>query len=330
MKWISTVLLFCAATASAPAWSAEESPITTAATRAFWWGDFDALEQQNAVLKQPGHIGSDGSSELEMFRIGIGRVVGQEAEQREAYLQELESLTLQWANQHPKSALAHVLHAKVLVAHAWSYRGNGFSKDVPPEAWKDFHDYLDRAAKYLIDHADVALSDSYAHATLLSIGKGLGWDAKQMAAIAQEGISRNPEDINLYFDMVSTLVPKWGGDPKTLDKYIRQVAEQTKPIYGMGMYSRMYAQAAEYDFGHALFQNSYVDWPTMKQGYEDMRVRYPSVARDNRYAYMACLAKDKETLLTMLDVIGTRIDVSLWGPNPQRSLDGCQRWARQG
>jgi hypothetical protein len=130
--------------------------------------------------------------------------------------------------------------------------------------------------------------------------------------------------------MVSTLVPKWGGDPKTLDKYIRQVAEQTKPIYGMGMYSRMYAQAAEYDFGHALFQNSYVDWPTMKQGYEDMRVRYPSVARDNRYAYMACLAKDKETLLTMLDVIGTRIDVSLWGPNPQRSLDGCQRWARQG
>jgi hypothetical protein len=327
---LASALLTAAAPMPATAAKAADSPITTDAMRALWWGDFDALEKQNALLKQPGHIASDGSSDLEMFRIGVGRVLEENVDNREPYLQELDKLTLQWAADHPASALAHILHAKALVAHGWSYRGGGYAKDVPPQAWEDFHAYLRRAAEYLISHADVALTDSYAHATLLVIGKGLNWDNKQMAAIAQDGLKRNPEDINLYFESILTLLPKWGGDARALDKYIRQVAEQTKGIYGMGMYSRLYSYAAENEYGHALFDNSLADWATLRQGYQDMHARYPSNSRRNRYAYMACLAKDKNTLNALLDELGANIDASLWGPNPQRSLEGCQRWAKQG
>ena len=34
--------------------------------------------------------------------------------------------------------------------------------------------------------------------------------------------ARDARCLDLYFDLVGTLVPKWGGDPKTLDKYIRE------------------------------------------------------------------------------------------------------------
>jgi hypothetical protein len=327
---LASTLLIAAAPMPATAAKAADSPLTTDAMRAFWWGDLDALEKQNALLKQPGHIASDGSSDLEMFRVGVGKVLDEGVDNREPYLQELDKLTLQWATDHPASALAHILHAKALVAHGWSYRGGGYAQDVPPQAWEDFHAYLRRAAEYLISHADVALTDSYAHSTLLVIGKGLSWDNKQMAAIAQDGLKRNPEDINLYFESIVTLLPKWGGDARALDNYIRQVAEQTKGIYGMGMYSRLYSYAADNEYGHALFDNSLADWATMQQGYQDMHARYPSNSRRNRYAYMACLAKDKNRLNALLDELGANIDASLWGPNPQRSLEGCQRWAKQG
>jgi hypothetical protein len=306
------------------------SPIEIEAEQAFWWGDFDALEKQNNYLRTGRHFSADGAADLEMFRRGLGSVIGAGVEHREAYLRELETLTLQWATEHPKSALAHIMYAKVLVSHAWSYRGGGYAKDVPPEAWSDFIAYLRRAVEYLQAHADVALTDSYAHATLLTIGMGLGWDAKQLQAIAQDGLKRNPQDIDLYFDTLTTLLPKWGGDPKTLDNYIRQAAEQTRADYGMGMYARLYSIAAEEDYGHALFENSYADWPTMKQGYEDMQARFPnSPFRRNRFAYMACLAKDKETLLALLAELGPKVDAAQWGPNPERSLESCQRWAKQ-
>ncbi|MYM25663.1 DUF4034 domain-containing protein [Duganella sp. FT135W] len=323
-KLLPSLLLCVAASAGA----AEESPITTQAIQAFWWGDFAALEQQNAALRQPGHVNSEGVLDLEWFRIGVNRVVDNSS--NEAYLQELEKLTLQWAKEHPQSALAHILYAQVLVAHGWAYRGTGFVKDVPPEAWKDFENYQHRAAQYLLEHADVALTDSYGHAVLLNIAKTMNWDDQQIWDILNDGLKRNPDDTSLYFTALTGLLPKWGGDNKRLDRFIRKATEQTKAQFGSGMYSRLYSAAADDDYGHALFEDSHVDWPTMKQSYEDMLSRYPSTGRRNRYAHMACLAKDKATLLAQFDLLGKQLKPDAWGPNGERSLESCQRWARQG
>lgn len=323
-------LLLCTVLAALECPAAETSPILAASRQAFWWGDLAALEKQHAYVSQPGRFAPDGTSELDLFRTGLKQVINNAVKQREPYLQELEALTLQWAAERPQSALVHMLHAEVLAAHGWYYRGGGLARDVPPHAWKDFESYLKRAAGYLADHADVALSDSSAHATLLSIGKGLGWDSAQLTLIAQEGLKRNPDDISLYFLRLTALLPKWGGDVRTLDRYIRTTAEQTRAAFGTGMYARLYSAAAEEEFGHTLFRDSAVDWGMMKQGFADMHARYPqSPARRNRFAYMACLAKDKATLRALLEELGPALDAAEWGPNPERSLEGCQRWARE-
>ncbi|NYE62059.1 hypothetical protein FHW58_003266 [Duganella sp. 1224] len=320
-------LALCAATLAG---AAEPSPLSQQATTDFWLGDFAALERQNALLRQPGHVRADGVLEIELFRIGLNKVTGAAPKDQEAYLNELEKLTLQWTVEHPSSALAHVLYARTLTAHAWSYRGGGYAKDVPPAAWKQFDAYLRRAAQYLLDHAEVAMTDSYAHISLLEIGKALGWDDTQTWAIIDDGLKRNPDDIDLYLTALTQMLPKWGGDARRLDQFIRRATEQSKAQFGTGMYARLYSSAAEQDYGHALFQSSLVDWPTLKRAYQDMQQRYPSDTRRNRYAYMACLAKDKPTMQAQLDALGDQLDASSWGPNPQRSLEGCLRWAREG
>lgn len=304
--------------------------LTVAAEQALWRGDFDYLDRENEVLKHGKHIEPDGGLDLGDFRNGLDSTIATTIAHRDPYLRELEALTLQWAAEHPKSSLAHILHAKVLVAHAWSYRGGGYVKDVPREAWKDFHDYLQRAVAYLEAHIDVARPDSSMHVLLIGIEKDLGMPMAQLDATLRDGLKQNPDDLMLYFAMVTPLLPKWHGDPRTLDDYIRRAAEDTKADYGMGMYARLYAYAAEDEFGHALFQNSLADWRLMKQGYEDMQKRFPnSPERLNRFAYMACLAKDRPTLTALLVQLGDTIDSSLWGPNPERSLEGCQRWAKE-
>jgi hypothetical protein len=320
-------LLLCAACAP-PLAAADTRPAIVNARQAFWWGDFDALEKQNAEFSQSGRFLPDGSSELDLFRFGLNGVIANAAKLREPYLQELEALTLRWATERPQSALAHVLHAQVLRAHGWSYRGTGLARDVPPHAWKEFEDYLKRAAAYLASHADVAMNDSYAHETLISIGTGLHWDAAQLTMLMREGLKRNPEDIDLYFTRMTALLPKWGGDIRTLDRYIRAVTEQTRSLFGTGMYARLYSSAAEQEFGHALFEDSAADWNTMKQGYADMHARYPaSPKRRNGFAYMACLAKDKAALRALLDELGPALDSSEWGANAERTIEYCQRLA---
>lgn len=199
---------------------------------------------------------------------------------------------------------------------------------MPPEAEKQFEAYQQRALDYLNAHAGVALRDSYAHVVLLEIGTALHWSGKQLDAVAQEGLARNLDDLGICFARMQALLPQWGGDAKSLDDYIRRASEQTRARLGMALYARLYSSAAINQYGHALFTGSRADWASMKQGFDDMSTRYPDSALwRNRYAYMACLAKDRQVLLMQLGQLGAHPDTALWGPNGVRSLEGCRRWA---
>lgn len=305
-------------------------PVTLASEDAFWRGDYPALEQQYAAFKKPGSFARDGRLELQLFRRGLERVYANSADNIEAYLKNVDQLTLEWATAHPDAPLAHIMHARALMQHGWSYRGGQYADKVPEQAMRDFVAYEKRAVAYLGQHADVAFRDSYAHVTLIEIGRAIGFDDKQMAAIAREGLARNPEDTDIHYAMVSSLLPKWGGDKRALDKYIVQATEQTRTLFGTGMYALLYSAAADAQYEHALFQDSNANWDKVKQGYEDLLARYPSSnGKRNRYAWMACMAKDRPTLMRLLGELGTQIDLDAWGENPERGLEACRRWATQ-
>lgn len=308
----------------------KKTPIEQAAETAFWNGDFAALERQNDTFKQPNRFDPDGRSQLSQFRNGVESLFNNDVDNAEPYFAEIDALTLEWAERKPASPLAHILHVKALIKHGWSYRGTRYDNQVPKEAMKEFHTYLKRAFDYLKAHADVALKDSYAHAQLIEIGMNLEWSKAQLGDIFQDGLKRNPDDVDLYSEMAFALLPKWDGTPRQLDAFITRATEQTRARFGMGMYAYLYEAAAANQFGPRLFESSGADWHKMKQGYEDWNARYPGNAyRMNAYAHMACVAKDKPAFRKAIGLADAQADLEAWGDNPDRTRELCRRWAAQ-
>lgn len=294
-----------------------------------WWGDLEALERLHQDLHRHDRRDPDGSSRLIAFRVAVRDTLAGRKDVPDAYFVAQDTYTLALAQQFPQSPLVHVLHAQSLLSHAWSYRGQGLAHTVPPAAWADFERLVQQAAQYLARHAELAFRTSDAHAVMVSIGRASGWPPDRLWALAQEGLKLNPRDDDLYFRVLTSLLPKWGGTAQGVDRFINEVVERTRATRGEEMYARLYAWAAQQQFQHGLFQNSGAQWARMKTGFDDWLSRHPDAGVRNRYAYFACIAQDKAAMLDQMDRIGSGVDLAAWAPNANRTLETCRRWAAQ-
>jgi hypothetical protein len=228
------------------------------------------------------------------------------------------------------SPLAHVLHARTLAARAWAYRGDGFANTVAPENLKLFRLYLERAAQHLSSVDAVIQGDSSGHRELLVVARGLSLDLEQQWRIAERGLRANPDDIGLWSQLLTATLPKWLGDADEVDRLIKRAVQATRAQRGEDLYARLYADAADEEFSRGLFEDSRADWTRMKKGFRDMLERWPSSAYNwNRFAYMACLAQDREALSEALDKVGDKPQLGAWGSNARRTFEGCQKLARR-
>jgi Domain of unknown function (DUF4034) len=320
-------VLAWALTTTAAAQTETWPTIDKRAEQAYWWGDFDQLQRLHDQYLRPGERVPTGALKLSAFGAGLSRVVNHKIKQRTEYLAELEALTLRWTQQHPRSSLAHSMHAEVLMAVAWSYRGTGFANTVPPQAWAEFRTHVQRAVDHMVKHADTALSTSEGHVTMLNVGRAAGWTHERQWAIAQAGLKLSPHDDRLYLKMVLSLLPKWGGSGQQVDRFINEAVERTKAERGLELYARLYHEAAVGQYGAALFAESGADWSRMKQGFEDLLGRHADPFNVNRFAYYACLAQDKPTTLDLMGRLGATPDLDAWGDNAAGTFETCKRWA---
>jgi hypothetical protein len=318
------LVLSTAAVAQSETWAA----INDRAMRAFWWGDFAELQLMHDRYMRPGERLASGSLKLSALDAGLRRVVKYEMKGRTEYLAELEALTLRWTQEHPSSSLAHSMYAAVLLEVAWSYRGTGFASTVPPQAWEEFRKHVQRAADHMVKHADAALSTSGGHLTMITIGRAASWSDDRQWAIAQAGLKINPQDDRLYENMITSLLPKWGGSSQKVDRFINEAVERTKAERGLELYARLYHEAAVGQYGAGLFTESGAQWERMRRGYEDLTLRHPEPINLNRFAYYACLAQDKTTTYNLLERIA-KPDLDAWGDsaNSARTFETCRRWA---
>jgi hypothetical protein len=303
----------------------EREALYEATVQAFWWGDFDSLERLHQRASRPGARDENGSTLLSAHRNALDRTWSVRGGS-DAYMNEVERLTLQWVQTHPQSPLAHTLYARTLVAQAWAVRGTGYASSVPPQAWADFKRLLSRAAEHLAKNAKVAMQDPTAYSALISAGRGLGWSQEQLWSIGKEGLRQHPEADDIYFSVLTSMLPKWGGSVVQVDRFIDEAVTMTRQTRGQEFYARLYGAAADEHFEHALFEDSAAQWPRMKQGFQDRLSRYPSQGNLNGYAYFACLAKDKITFVELMDTVGPKPILDRWGRNPERMFAGCKRW----
>ncbi|MGH6864015.1 MAG: hypothetical protein ACRECN_07040, partial [Methylocella sp.] len=124
--------------------------------------------------------------------------------------------------------------------------------------------------------------------------------------------------------MVASLAPRWGGDWRLVDTFVKDAVKNTQEVDGYSMYARLYwAIQQREDLEFNLFHDSLASWADMKRGFEDVIRNYPHSAEDiNTFAAAACIAGDKETFQTLRFRIGKTITPGAWPSN--YSLDVCE------
>lgn len=309
---------------------AEPPSVPDQVSAAFRHGDFAELERLYAVYGRPGvRSPLTGTERVRHFWMGIGQVTNSSLRVTEGYYSQMDELTRKWTLDHPQSALAQLLYAESLKSHAWFFRGSGYANTVSPASWAQFGNYLNLALDVLRRNEALFAKDSSWNRLVLDVGRGQGWRIDRLLPVFENGIAKNPDDDALYFTMQTAMLPKWGGDLQTVERFIASVTQKTRETRGMEMYARLYAALSHEEVKQSLFDVTRASWPAMKAGFEDRLSRYPHTDHRNMYAYFACMAQDRETLQEQLRLMDGAFERIFWGGSPDRSFEECKALARQ-
>lgn len=295
---------------------------------AMYWADWDELARLDAAARSMPRWSRDGALALCSFRHGLG---GGVVDQSLAYHEARVATTLAWAQRQPDLALAQVVHLRALVDLAWFQSGSAFANAALGDRRRDYRVTLDRALAHADQHAAMLSGDSHAAEVMLEVLLFRRSSVEERLAAARRALSKEPEDECIYRAAVTGLMPRWGGTPQQLEAWIRESTRRLPEAEASMRYARLYNDAAVQQYGPALFENSRVQWPMMREGLERLAAAYPGEYWRNRRAVLACMAKDRDAAATALKTID-KPEPDAWGSDDgdaERTYQACRRWALQ-
>ena len=297
------------------------------------WGDFDSLERLYLQAADERVLKGASLSLIDQEGLVGDAVDAWQSAHRDndrSYETQLE-LMRQWTQRRPKLALAHIAYAKVLSQYAWSVRGGSYAREIPSERMRKFGSLSDKALSYLRSHRQLVEADSYGRIRMLWTLRDTGADLEEIWATAERYIRLDPKQYGIYAFLGEAFAPRWGGSAEALDFVARESVKLTREQLGFGAYSRVHSAAANLEYGAGIFSNSLAKWPEMKQGFEDSLSRRPTLWLHHRFAYFACLAKDRTVLREQLELLGEDLKKKpeWWGSNGSRTQADCVRFAEQ-
>jgi hypothetical protein len=256
------------------------------------WG---ALEALIGELVESSARSDDGRFELYMVTSGIAERVSQNwgAERDQHFRDKFAS----YQREFPDSAFAPILDAIFVNATAWRARGHGYSPNVAPEGWALFRERTQAAWKMMLACKPHSASLPTWYEQAVGIAQDADVPAHEVTKLFNEGVQRFPGYHPIYFRYIRQFSPRWGGDYKDADAFIRaQVAARTNPE-GEVLYTRLYWMLDQYDNGEPrFFEESRVSWPRMRAGFELLMEQFPkSVWNQANLVAYACRAGDAGT-----------------------------------
>ena len=303
----------------------ERVAVRKQAEAAYRTGDFDSLDRQHSAYSDfLGQRTPSGASKMTLFLDGIDDA---KRDNGEAERQQDIERTKGWVTEHKGSPLAYVLHANALLSYGGYFRGDGLASSVPPQAWKIYDEYIQRAARYLVENQAIASRSTSWYTTMLNIARLAGWPQDIVQRFFEEGIKLDSTDYRLYRNVLEYLLPKWHGDAKAIDIFINAAVLKAPPEYGSELYARLYSAAGETQFARRLYADSLINWVTMREALELWYRRFPTDWNKNILAYNACIAGDKLLAKQLLGEIGGQPQWEIWQPRAKATFDTCVRWA---
>ena len=234
------------------------------------------------------------------------------------YVRDRQAVKIQfaaWQAAVPSSVALPLAEAMYWRSYAWQARGGGYARSVPGEAWELFHERGQKALQVLDSSKATASGCPLWHSLRIDTLVELGADRMELRAAYAEAVALHPDAQVVHFAMSHALSPKWGGSATQFDRFAREVARKTAGVEGNGMFARLYWNQ-DCDCDDALDfadPGNLADWPTLKQGFEDLLRHYPNdLWNRNKYAALACRAGDKPTYAKLRREVGKHVYEELW------------------
>jgi hypothetical protein len=310
--WALALVLACAG-AQAMASDDEVTAQIAAAGRAdFASGNFKALEDRYAAALATSSRTPSGLFVANVIRSTIVPEPDGESQVpgRDDHWVPIEHKLEDWAAKFPKSSLVAVAQGEALIGHAWSWRGGGYARTVPPGAFKKVDLYAKRAFDAMMAREEAGRKDPYWYTQMLVIARIQSWNREDTFALFRKATDAFPLNYDIYFTLATQLAPRWGGSQEEIAKLAAFAVERTRDVEGESLYARVYwsvASQLDADFG-----GPEVDWKRIRTGFDDVIKRYPDRWNLNNYARFACDARDLPAAKNVLLQIKGDVDPKAW------------------
>ena len=238
----------------------------------------------------------------------------------EQWKEKLDHLQ-KWSKEYPESTTAKVALASYYMEFAWHARGQGYANTVTDNGWKLFNKYTEQASIELKSISQEGKADPRWYDSMLMIGLAKKWSKKRLDAIYEEGITRFPLYLPLYFNKSTYLAPRWYGSNQELRSYIEESVARTRKDLGETLYARLNWSLWTMD----MFTNGQANWGRMRKGFERIVKDYPDEWNVNNFAKFACIAQDWNTLHELGKDIKTPV-LAAWAGS-KKNFDRCLAFA---
>ncbi len=277
---------------------------------------FEQVDRILATWAKNSERTADGKWKLDLYLQALASLF------EEHWPRELERIE-RWKAKSPRSVGAAVAEAYYWRAYAWNARGDGYSNTVDDKAWEMFADRSRKAEEALRASESYASDNPLWGSIYLSLAPGLQLSQQKTEDLFRRLVQKNRFYYWYYFWMTGFSSPKWGGSWAQIESLARFAEKATAETDGASLYARIYWSAAGNNQEVVIFKTSRVDWPHMKEGFDDLMARYPHSAWNaNAYASFACAADDGDTFRRMRQRIGAHIERRAWLRG--RTLEFCE------
>lgn len=214
-----------------------------------------------------------------------------------------KALTSDLARSAPDSAMARMLHARVLVRQAIEATTYDFGpvSYTKSKRQPERDELLRRTVAYLESEKAVASRDPEFYAIGMRIAL-LQNDDAQLERVFNQATAKFPDYYPLYSLRLGDGygIKRLNGDG--VERFARRVMRRNPAGEGRALYARIYSDYAENYLldQESLFVASQAKWADMKAGFEDLVERYPDQRNLQTYAKFACFAGNSFQLYVLL------------------------------
>ena len=285
--------------------------------------DMAAYDRRAAELRRTRELTPAGIWKLSLFYKGPDNWP---AAQPEAPIwTQLEAAAEAYLREHPDSPSAIVACARLLVSHAWTYRGSGWGRDLSDAQRNGFDTFLERARAVLDQHRDVGSSDPEWYSLRLQVMNGQGVDKATILALAREALDREPTYQPIDYVAANALLPKWGGSAQQLQQFVALAIAKSSAAEGTQAYARIMFNIARADPEPiAALAQVGVQWPVLQASLHEIAVAYPDPWNLNAERAMACLVGTQTDYNAVLPRVSAGFISVAWFDS-LRSWPECQR-----